>query len=298
MSARHRPRGWTVGLLGAGVMAREIAPHLRAAGCRLRWYNRTADHLQAAGDDVVCSSPAAAASGAQAVLSLVADDRAAAAVWDGPQGAVGALEAGALAVECSTLTPARIEQWARSCTAAGARVVDCPLTGGRDRAHDGTLIGLAGGTETDLAAASPLLSAFTDHVIAFGPVGYGTRYKLAHNLAAAITLASVAEALALASAAGLDLRQAAETLSGFGWAAPAAQYAAPQLLDGDFTDVHCSAANLGKDLLYALATATRTGLHLPLAEAAHHQFAAVHDAAEVDMAAVTRTYTAAPPEAL
>ncbi|MEV5242599.1 NAD(P)-binding domain-containing protein [Streptomyces cinnamoneus] len=296
MNARYRPCGWTVGLLGAGVMAREIAPHLRAAGCRLRWYNRTADRLQATGDDVVCTSPAVAASGADAVLSLVADDRAAEAVWDGAQGAISTLAPGALAVECSTLTPARVEQWAQSCASAGGRAVDCSLTGGRDRARDGTLIGLAGGAAADLAALDPLLSAFTDHVIAFGPVGYGTRYKLAHNLAAAVTLAGVAEALALAEAAGLDLHQAAEAMSAFGWAAPAAQYAAPQLLNGNFTDVHCSAANLGKDLLYALATATRTGLRLPLAEAAHHQFAAVHDPAAMDMSAVTRTYTATPPE--
>ncbi|MFF4344915.1 NAD(P)-binding domain-containing protein [Kitasatospora sp. NPDC001540] len=99
-------------LLGAGVMARELAPHLRRS-FRLRCFNRTASRIPVAPADAVCASAREAAVGADVVLSLVGDDEeAAAAVWDGAHGALAGLGPGALALECSTVSAARIDAWA------------------------------------------------------------------------------------------------------------------------------------------------------------------------------------------
>ncbi|MFF2819592.1 NAD(P)-dependent oxidoreductase [Kitasatospora cineracea] len=282
--------GQTVALLGAGVMAREIAPHLRRS-FRLRWFNRTAARIPAAPGDAVCDSAREAAAGADVVLSLVGDDEAAAAVWDSELGALAGLRSGALALECSTVSAARIDAWAEACARAGVMAVDCPLTGGRERARESTLIGLAGGEGESLAAAGPVLSCFTERVIAFGPAGAGTRYKLVHNLAAGIALAGVAEALSLARTQGLDETLVLSVLGEYGWAAQAASYVGEFTVGGrDFGDVGCSAANLAKDLAYATA-GTRPGA----GSAAHRLLAAVDDGARSDMAAAVRSPLLDPP---
>lgn len=285
-------RPLAVALLGGGVMASAIAPHLRTRGHRLRWFNRTAariaPHLRTG--DVLCASAREAAQGADVVLSLISDDEAAAAVWDGEQGALRSVRSGAVAVECSTLSTARIDAWAKACQAAGAGPVDCPLTGGRSRAIQGTLIALAGGRSEDLRRVAPVVGSFTERVVHFGPVGSGARYKLVHNAAAAICLTAVAEALALARASGLDLPLAADTLASHGWASLPAQYAAAAMLGGEFTEITCSAANLAKDLRYAHAAADIAGVDLPLTAAAVERFSAVVGGEHLDMAAVAQNY--------
>ncbi|MFB7906537.1 NAD(P)-dependent oxidoreductase [Kitasatospora sp. NPDC056076] len=274
-----------VAVLGAGVMARAIAPHLRGR-YRLRWFNRTPGRVPAAPGEAVCANARQAAAGADAALALVGDDEAAAAVWDGPAGAIAGLAPGAVAVECSTLSAPRIRAWTAACSAAGIRAVDCPLTGGRERARAGTLIGLAGGEAQAIAAARPLLDRFTERLIVFGPSSSGSSYKLVHNLAAGIALASVAEALGLARALGLDEDLVLSVLGEYGWAAPAASYVRQFTHGRDPADVGCSAANLAKDVAYATAAAESTGRPTALGTAAHRLLAAVPHAARVDMAAV------------
>ncbi len=282
-------------------MARAIVPHLRSAGYRLRLYNRTSRQLQGllTEDTVLCSTPMQAASGADVVISLVSDDAAGSAVWFGDDGALTALRAGALAVECSTLSAAHTRRWIAKCQEREIRPVDMPVTGSLPRAELGTLIGFAGGAVEDLHRLGPVFSTFTETVIPFGPVGAGMRYKLVHNLAAAATLVGLAEALSLAEAGELDMQQVAETLAAYGWAAPVAQSKAQAMIAGSHDEVMCSLANLEKDVRYALRAAG-SSIDLPLARVMSTQFkiAAARGAAQLDMAAVKFAYGTAQDEEL
>src|SRR6185437_9843062 len=101
-----------VALLGLGTMGHGMAQNLLKAGFPLTVYNRTrakAETLAAQGA-AVARTPADAAATADVVLAMLSDDDASREAWTGKDGALAAMKLGAIAVECSTLSPAWIAE--------------------------------------------------------------------------------------------------------------------------------------------------------------------------------------------
>ena len=146
-----------VAVLGLGIMGAGMANNLLRAGFPVNVYNRdaakSAPFASTAGARVA-SSPRDAASDADVVISMVADDRASRAVWMGEQGALAGVKKGALLIESSTLTVAWVEELAKAATAAGAELIDAPVTGSRDHAAAGQLFFLVGGSAEALERAT------------------------------------------------------------------------------------------------------------------------------------------------
>ena len=99
-----------IAFLGLGVMGGPMAGHLLRAGHSVTVYNRTAARAQAwlerfGGDGTarIAATPAAAAQGAQVVISCVGNDADLAQVMRGPDGALAALAAGALVIDHTTV---------------------------------------------------------------------------------------------------------------------------------------------------------------------------------------------------
>lgn len=113
---------------------------------------------------------------------------------------------GALFVDMSTIPPDVSRALASMVAAApgGNDVVllDAPVSGGTTGAAAGSLTIMAGGPANAVAAVAPLLSLLgkPTHV---GPAGAGQVVKVANNLVLGVTMAAVAEATALAAAAGV-----------------------------------------------------------------------------------------------
>lgn len=167
-----------VAMVGLGAMGQGMAGRLWGAGHELVVHNRTpekAADLVAAGARWA-GSPAEAARGAEAVLVMVADADASRAVWTGPDGVLAAEPAaGALAVECSTLSRDWVLELAELARARGMRYVPRHRAAGRGRRRAAHL--LVGAEAADLRAAAPLLGCLGE-VLRFGSVGAGTAYKL------------------------------------------------------------------------------------------------------------------------
>ena len=199
-----------------------MAQCLLEAGHTLAVFNRTparAEPLARRGARVE-SSPARACEGAEAVVSMVADDAASRAVWTGADGILSSRMApGAFAIECSTLSHRWVTELAAAATAKHFRYIDAPVTG-----LAGTALTLLVGAEiADLDAARALLAAFSNRIIRFGPAGAGTVYKLIVNMLGAVQIASAAETMALGERAGLDLSTVADAIA-------AGQAASPQVV--------------------------------------------------------------------
>ncbi|WP_053065472.1 NAD(P)-dependent oxidoreductase [Micromonospora sp. RV43] len=286
------PAAGTAALLGAGVMNRAVAPHLRRAGWTLRLYSRRpAGWLEAgATADEVRRSPAEAAAGADVVLSMVSDDEASHAVWQGPEGALRTLRAGALAVEGSTLSAHRVDEWAAAVDAVGAGAVDAPVTGSVPRATAGTLVAFVGGSDHDFARYERFSDCFTERRYRLGPVGAAARFKLAHNLFAAVVLAGFAEHLALVERLGLDPELVVDIMSSYGWGQGVASGYGPSMLRDEYEDVRCRLGLMAKDVAYAAELARETGLDTPLTAAVRNGFATAvaEGLGDLDMGAVRR----------
>jgi 3-hydroxyisobutyrate dehydrogenase len=249
-----------------------------AAGHSLQVYNRTAaraDSLTQRGAHLF-PTPREACAGADAIVSMVSDDAGSRAVWCGPDGILSTSAAtDALAVECSTLSHAWVIELAAHAKAKGLRYIDAPVTGLPDAAAAGELTLLVGADPADLEAARELLRVFSQRVLHFGGIGTGTAYKLIVNLLGAVQIASVAESMAIAERAGLDLRVVADAIA-------AGQAASPQVVRNSRRMV---AANQQQDIVftprlrlkdvrYALEFARQLGIGSPFgsqAEAAFRQ---------------------------
>ncbi|MEU7144423.1 NAD(P)-dependent oxidoreductase [Nocardia sp. NPDC046473] len=205
-----------IGFLGVGRMGSGMAARMLAAGHEVVVFNRSpekAAELISAGAGTATTAREAA-DGADAIISMVADDDASRAVWLGEDGALAAdLAPGAFAVECSTISQPWVLQLAKQAGAQGLRYLDSPVTGLPEVAAAGELTLFVGADPADLEAARPLLDPLCTNIIRFGEVGAGTAYKLLQNLHGSIQIAATAEVLRVAELAGLELATVVDTLS-------------------------------------------------------------------------------------
>jgi len=148
-----------VAFIGLGRMGHGMAGRYLDAGLTLAIWNRSkskASDLIARGARWA-TSPADAADGADAVVTMVADDVASRAVWLGKDGAAGTAKAGTLAIECSTVSHRYALDLARELRERGLTYIDSPVTGLPDAAAGGKLTMLVGAEPADLALERSIL---------------------------------------------------------------------------------------------------------------------------------------------
>ena len=201
------------------------------------------------------SSPADAADGADAVVTMVADDEASRAVWLGKDGAAATMKAGSLAIECSTVSHQHALDMARELRGRGLIYIDCPVTGLPQAAAAGKLTLLVGADAADLDRAKPYLAPIGDVIRHFGAVGTGTVFKLINNLMGAVQIASLAEGVAMAEQAGLDMNLVAEALATGAVASPQVIRHSKRMVARDFSGASFTAALRHKDAAYAVKLA-------------------------------------------
>lgn len=204
--------GARVGVIGIGLMGWAMAQRLKDTGHDLAVCDidpaRTA-LAQAAGVRTV-DSPAALAD-RELVIVAVVDGAQTREVLFGARGLAAALPAGATVMLCPTIAPVDTEACAAGLAARDIACLDAPMSGGPERARDGTMSLMVAGADAAYARWQPLLATLSSRLFRVGPkAGDGARTKLVNNLLAAVNLAGAAEVMALAERIGLD---AAFTLS-------------------------------------------------------------------------------------
>ena len=255
-----------VAFIGLGRMGHGMAGRYLDAGFTLAVWNRS----QAKAADLIArgarwaASPADAAEGTDAVVTMVADDEASRSVWLGQDGAAMTAKAGTLAIECSTVSYGHALDLARELRGRGLVYIDSPVTGLPDAAAAGKLTMLVGAEPADLDAARPYLAPLSTTIRHFGAVGAGTVYKLINNLMGAIQIAGVAEGLAMAEQAGLDMKLVLETLETGVAASPQVVRHSKRMVARNFSGATFTAALRHKDAAYAVALAESLLSDVPL----------------------------------
>jgi 3-hydroxyisobutyrate dehydrogenase len=240
-------------------------------------FNRTAERARPLVEAGArwAGTPAEAVRQADAVLSVVADDAASREVWLGQSGALAAMPAGSLAIECATLSPGWVQELHAQASQRGLRFADAPLGGGKLMAESGTLSLFVGATPEDLQTARPVFEAIAAHVLHFGPPGSGTQFKLVNNLFVAVQIAALGEALALAEALGLPMDVVGQAWTESGVTSAVAKAKLPFMLAGNYADTHFALQWMHKDLSYALHAAQSRRFEARLAALAHARYTAV-----------------------
>jgi 3-hydroxyisobutyrate dehydrogenase-like beta-hydroxyacid dehydrogenase len=278
-----------VGFVGLGRMGQGIAGRVLSGGHDLTVFNRTREkttELAAAGA-TVASSIAEACSGAEAVLTMVADDDALLEVALGEGGLRDSLAQGALHVTMGTHGVAAIQELAAAHADAGQTLVAAPVLGRPDMAAAGQLGIVAAGPGEAVERCRPLFEVIGRHTFDAGPrPESATAIKLANNFVLGCAIEAMAEAFSLARAYDVVPQVMHEVLSEGLFAAPAYKVYGQIIVDEDYDRVGFTSTLALKDVHLTLAAAGSARLPLPSANVLRDRLlgAIAHGDAERDWA--------------
>ena len=265
-----------VGVIGTGAMGLGVVRSLRRNGfpVLVRDIRPEAEAAAMAAGATARPSPAALAHDSSIVILLVVDAAQIDDVLFGTDGAAAALAPGTIGIVSSTVAPAYVASVERRLAITGARLLDAPVSGGPQRAADGTMTLMVSGDAATIANCRALLAAISGKCFVVGArPGAAATFKVLNNQLAAVNLAAGAEAMALALRAGIDPRLFLEVVNASSGASWIFNDRMTRALDGDDT-LRAATTLLTKDVGIAVATAAALDFDAPLARAARDAFAA------------------------
>ena len=256
-----------VAFLGLGVMGGPMAGHLAAAGHSVTVYNRTASKaLEWVADHghQASPTPAEAVESAEFVMMCVGNDRDVREVALGAHGAIPAMAAGAVLVDHTTASADLARQLSAACGERGIGFVDAPVSGGQAGAENGQLTVMCGSDEVaSFDAARTVVMAYARECRRLGAAGAGQTTKMVNQICIAGLLQGLAEGVAFAQRAGLDVDQVVETISKGAAGSWQMENRARTMAAGKF-DFGFAVEWMRKDLGICLAEADRLGARLPV----------------------------------
>lgn len=265
----------TIALVGLGAMGAAMADKWLATGFALRVFNRSRARAEpfAQKGARVCASPREAASGADLVIAMVADDEASRAAWLRADGALAGAKQGAVAIEMSTISPDWARALAKEAEAGGLQFLDAPVAGGPAAVTAAKLTIFVGGPAGALDKARPALETISARIEHLGPNGAGATWKLINYMMAGAQLASLAEALTLAAKAGVAPARAGALISQSVVASAVINAKLPRMIERRFSDPDAALRLAAKDQRYALDLAKALGVDVVLQPAIAEAFA-------------------------
>ena len=220
------------------------------------------------------NSPAEVATASDVVLLCLPDSPDVEAAMTGRQGLLAGARPGQIVVDMSTISPVTARALAEKAGEQGVILLDAPVSGGQVGAANGTLSIMVGGDAEALEQVRPILSAMGKTILHLGDSGAGQVAKACNQLVIAVTIEAVAEAMVLASKAGVDPAKVRAALMG--------GYAYSRVLEGhgerflarNFTPGFRTRLQY-KDLNIALDAGRAYGAPLPAAALVHQLYAAM-----------------------
>ncbi len=263
----------TIGLIGLGNMGMGMAKNLLKAGFPLITYDVRKAPLRSirALGARVARNPKEVAAGAEISIIVVLNYAQIEQVVFGKNGLREGLHPGSAVVVMSTISPSEVKHLSKALRNQKVKVLDAPISGGKEGAEAGTLTIMAGGDKAVFEKCRNILAAMGKNVYYLGNLGSGLTLKLVNNLLVAVNGLAVAEAMVLGMKAGLEPRIILEVIpksAGDSWMF---RNRAPQMAKRDFT-CRGELDILLKDLAYVLEMGRTLKIPLVLTAAAKEIF--------------------------
>jgi 3-hydroxyisobutyrate dehydrogenase len=256
----------TIAFLGIGTMGLPMARNLRRRGFELRAWNRTIDRARPLEADgaLICDTPAAAAHGADIVITMLSDGP---AVLDAAAGALEAAPASAVWLQMSTIGLDPTGRCLELAAGAGVTYVDAPVLGTRVPAEQAKLVVLASGPADAGARVQPVFDAVAQRTLWLGEAGAGSRCKVVVNSWIVGLVNVLAETIAVTQALDLDAQHFFDAIEGGPLDLPYARMKGAAMMARNFDDASFRLALARKDADLVLAAASDVGLELPIMQA-------------------------------
>lgn len=279
----------TIAVLGTGIMGRPMAANLLAHGFRVRAWNRTSAKARPLAEQgaEVCATPREAATGADAVLTMLAEGDVVEQVMSGPDGVLSLDRPPPLWVQASTVGVDATSRLVELAESAALTFVDAPVLGTKQPAEQGKLVVLAAGADSALAECAPIFDAIGGRTLLVGEAGAASRLKLVVNAWVLAVTAATAQSVALAQALDLDPNLFLDSIEGGALDVPYAHVKGAAMIEGEYPPSF-PVTLAAKDAQLVLDAGERTGVDLAVTRAALHQLARAVELGhqDADMAAL------------
>ncbi|GAA1007939.1 3-hydroxyisobutyrate dehydrogenase [Acrocarpospora pleiomorpha] len=257
-----------IAFLGLGRMGLPMAGNLAADGYELTVWNRSpakAEDFAAQHRARAAATPYDAVSGADVVITMLADDRAVLDAYTGEGGALEAMSEGTLAFDMGTVSPDTVGRLRSLLGGRGVDFVDAPVSGSVTAAAARSLTIMAAGDADAVHRGREVLSSLGDPVLYLGESGAGSAMKLVVNTIVHSLNQAVSEALVLAERAGIERSTAYSVFLNSAVSAPFMQYRREAFERPGEVPVAFRLELAAKDLRLALELADKVGAELPQA---------------------------------
>ena len=252
-----------IGFIGLGVMGASMASLLLGGGYELTVFNRTKEkaELLLAKGAKWAETPAEVAASSEVVITIVGYPKDVEDVYLGPNGILETKKGGYV-VDMTTSSPILAKRIFKEAKAKGIAALDAPVSGGDIGARNGQLVIMVGGERQAFNELKPIFELMGRTIRYFGEAGSGQYTKMVNQIAIASGMVGVAEAVAFAKKAGLDVTEVIETISGGAAASWSLSNLAPRMARGD-TAPGFFIKHIIKDMKIALECAEEMHLEMP-----------------------------------
>jgi 3-hydroxyisobutyrate dehydrogenase-like beta-hydroxyacid dehydrogenase len=207
------------------------------------------------------------------VITMVVDGAQVEEVLLGEDGVVHGAGEGLLCIDMSTIAPGDARRIGEELDGRGIAFVDAPVTGSTPKATDGTLTIMAGGSDEDIARAMPVFEAMGENILHVGPLSHGQTVKVISNAVSATNASTLAQALVVARAVGVDVGALVEVMrTGSAGSAMLDLKAAP-MQEHDYSTLF-KTEHMLKDVRLAIEESQAAGVPFPAAAATREMLTA------------------------
>jgi 3-hydroxyisobutyrate dehydrogenase-like beta-hydroxyacid dehydrogenase len=263
-----------IGFIGLGQMGSAMAANLVNAGHDVTVFNRSPEKSRSLLDlGAHQATSIAGACKSEAVITMLADDSAAAEVTLANDGIIENLRKGATHISMSTISVALSKELARAHAAAGQRFVAAPVFGRPEMAAAAKLFVVAAGDPATVEAYKPLFGAMGQKTFSIGTEPFAANLvKLGGNFLLASAIEALGEAIALVGKAGVDRHAFVDLLTSTIFPAPAYKTYGGLIADNNFQPAKFAAPLGFKDIRLTLAAAESLRVPMPLGSLLHDRF--------------------------
>src|SRR5471030_86478 len=254
-----------IGFIGLGIMGKPMSKNLLKEGYSLVVLDR---NTQAVAELIAAGATSAATAKAVAeqvdvVITMLPNSPHVKEVALGENGLIEGAKPGTVLIDMSSIAPLASREIAAALAEKNIAMLDAPVSGGEPKAIDGTLSVMVGGDKALFDKHYDLLKTMAGSVVHTGDIGAGNVTKLANQVIVALNIATMSEALVLATKAGVDPNLVFQAIRGGLAGSTVLEAKAPMVMDRNFKpgfriDLHI------KDLANALDTSHSVGAQLPL----------------------------------
>ncbi|MEM6635215.1 MAG: NAD(P)-dependent oxidoreductase [Pseudomonadota bacterium] len=251
-----------VGFIGLGLMGSAMVGRLQDKGYGMTVLgntNRTGIEAATARGAAEAPDAKTLAESADIVMLCMGTSDHVESRMRGPHGVIAGLRPGAVVIDFGTSLPSSTKVLGGEVADAGGVYLDAPLGRTPMHAKDGLLNIMCAGDKGTFDKVKPVLDDLGENVFHLGPLGAGHTIKLINNFFAMTTANSMAEAFAMADAAGVPRQGLYDVMSAGPLRSGMMDFVAAYGLEGNPEMLAFSVRNAAKDVGYYGAMAEALG---------------------------------------